>query len=160
MPATPLARLSRAFDSQVIVVDNASTDGSTEAVTRLYPEATLIRNTVNKGYAGATNQGIAVARGEYLLLLNNDTEIRLGAISYLADFMDRNPDVGVASCHTIYPDGGLQYPGAASPESVRHCSTGSASADSSPAASEPVSCGEATGTTGKMLSSTGSSVRR
>jgi len=95
---------------QVIVVDNGSTDGSAEAITQLYPETTLIRNPVNKGYAGATNQGIAAATAEYLLLLNNDTEIRPGAISYLADFMDRNPDVGVASCHTIYPDGGLQYP--------------------------------------------------
>src|SRR5271166_4142037 len=77
---------------QVIVVDNGSTAGSAEAITQLYPETTLIRNPVNKGYAGATNQGIAAATAEYLLLLNNDTEIRPGAISYLADFMDRNPD--------------------------------------------------------------------
>ena len=73
---------------EVIVVDNASTDGSAAMVAEEFPAVRLIANEVNRGFAAANNQGLAVARGEKVLLLNPDTVILDGAIDTMAAWLD------------------------------------------------------------------------
>ncbi len=93
---------------EVIVVDNASTD-STAAILHTYRDIKIIRNTSNRGYAHANNQGILQASGEYILLLNPDTRIEQGSLELLTGFLDRTPGAGAVAPRLIYPDGRTQY---------------------------------------------------
>jgi len=95
----------RGMAAEVIVVDNDSGDGSAEAVRQEFPGVTMVANQVNAGFAKACNQGAAVATAPYLLLLNPDTVVRLGAIRYVREFMERTPDAGMAACRLIEADG-------------------------------------------------------
>jgi GT2 family glycosyltransferase len=90
---------------QLIVVDNASADDSADMVARDFPEAELVRNPRNDGYAIGNNLGAARARGEYLLLLNSDTEVRPGALSTLIRFLDQHPGHGACGPRLDFPDG-------------------------------------------------------
>ncbi len=96
------------LDFGVIVVDNASTDGSAEMVRNDFPQAMLIQNTKNCGFAAANNQAIAVAKGRYILLLNSDTVILDRAIEKTISFANENPKAGAIGCRVINPDGTLQ----------------------------------------------------
>jgi GT2 family glycosyltransferase len=93
---------------EVIVVDNGSTDGSIEMVRQEFPTVRLIANSDNRGFPAANNQGIAVARGRYVLLLNPDTEVTGDALATLLAFADANPDVGIVGPQLLYPDGRVQ----------------------------------------------------
>ncbi len=93
---------------ELIVIDNASSDGSAGMVSEEFPEAQLIRNAGNHGFARASNQGMRTARGCYLLLLNNDVVARKGAISRLVEFMDAHGNVGLAGPIVVNADGSLQ----------------------------------------------------
>lgn len=84
-------------DWEVIVVDNGSTDASTAMVQSEHPQASLICNVENAGFARANNQGIRRSTGRYVLLLNSDTQIPPGALSRLIDFMDNQLQVGACS---------------------------------------------------------------
>lgn len=88
---------------EVIIVDNASTDGSAQLAT--------IRNKTNLGYAKANNQGIKQARGEYILLLNSDTVVKPHAFKNLVRFLDTHPKAGIASAQLFNPDGSIQPSG-------------------------------------------------
>src|SRR3989304_4541802 len=79
---------------ETIVVDNASTDGTVEAVKGRFPEVIVIANSDNRGFAAANNQGMKMAEGQYVMLLNPDTIVHPASIDKLVDFMDDNPDVG------------------------------------------------------------------
>jgi GT2 family glycosyltransferase len=92
----------------VIVVDNASADGTAEMVRRDFPSVTLIANRDNRGFAAANNQGMAVARGRYVLLLNPDTEVFEGALAATARFADEHPDAAVVGCKVVGTDGHRQ----------------------------------------------------
>ncbi len=87
-----------ALPHEVIVVDNASTDGSADMVRQAYPGVTLIANAENRGFAAANNQGLAVATGDKLLLLNPDTIILDGAIDVMCRWLDAHEDVGCVGC--------------------------------------------------------------
>jgi N-acetylglucosaminyl-diphospho-decaprenol L-rhamnosyltransferase len=89
---------------EVIVVDNASHDGSVEFVREHYPEVKLIAHGINAGFTGGNNIAAAHAVGRYLLLLNTDTVVR-SAIDPIADLMDRHPSFGALGCRLIYGDG-------------------------------------------------------
>lgn len=96
--------------AQVIVVDNASHDESTAMVRREFPAVDLLANEHNLGFAVGTNQGIRHALAthptlEYVLLLNPDAFLRVGALRALVDFLDAHPRVGVAGARLFYPDG-------------------------------------------------------
>ena len=85
-------------DYEVIVVDNASRDGSVEAVRGRFPQVTVIANTENDGFAKACNQAAAVSSGRYLLLLNSDTVMQRGTLRTMVTCLDQHLDIGAVSC--------------------------------------------------------------
>jgi len=93
---------------EVIVVDNASTDGSVEMVREEFSDVHLIANAQNRGFPAANNQGVAVAQGRYVLLLNPDTEVLGDALVTMVAFADAHPDVGVLGPQLLDPDGSVQ----------------------------------------------------
>lgn len=98
---------SRLF-CEIIVVDNASRDETPEAVAQDFPGVIVICNAQNTGFARANNQGIAIARGKYVLLLNPDTLFVEDAITPLFEFMESHPRAGIAGCKIINGDGSFQ----------------------------------------------------
>ena len=80
---------------EVVVVDNASGDGSVEMLRREFPWARVIAKTENRGFTAANNQGIAACSGRYLLLLNPDTELLDDALKVMLGFMETHPSVGL-----------------------------------------------------------------
>ncbi len=103
-----LYREQTAHSIELIVVDNASSDGSPEAVKENYPEAILIQNETNLGFAKANNIGLQKSKGQYLYLINSDVEVLEGTIDRLHDFMGANPQIGMAGPRILYPDETLQ----------------------------------------------------
>ncbi|RME78892.1 MAG: glycosyltransferase family 2 protein [Chloroflexi bacterium] len=95
-------------EMEVLVVDNASTDGSPEMVRAEFPQVTLLVNRQNVGFAAANNQAIRQSQGRYVLLLNPDTEVKPGALSTLLHFMDAHPEAGGCGPRLLNPDGSLQ----------------------------------------------------
>jgi GT2 family glycosyltransferase len=95
-------------DFEVIVVDNASPDGSADMVAREFPAVLLVRNPTNRGFAPAANQGAAAASGDVVLFLNPDSLLIHDAFSAPADYLRANPDVGALGVKLLDPDGGLQ----------------------------------------------------
>jgi hypothetical protein len=110
----------RRWPLEVIVVDNGSTDGSKALVEREFPGVVLLRNEKNLGYCQANNQGIAVARGELIALLNNDAAAQPLWIEHLQAAFEESPEIGMAASkivtwedpgridkvgHLIFPDG-------------------------------------------------------
>jgi len=107
--------------TEIIIIDNGSTDGSKEYIKKLtnyelrINELTdcglrigAIFNKKNLGFGAGNNQGMRTARGEYFLLLNSDTIVKNQAWLKMAEFMDRNPQVGVVGCRLLNPDGSWQ----------------------------------------------------
>jgi N-acetylglucosaminyl-diphospho-decaprenol L-rhamnosyltransferase len=99
--------LAQGEKTDVIVIDNASSDCSTEMVTAEFPQVHLIKNNTNRGFARASNEGIASTRAPYVLSLNPDTVLQPGAIGALADHLDQHADVGAAGPKIVRPDGSL-----------------------------------------------------
>jgi N-acetylglucosaminyl-diphospho-decaprenol L-rhamnosyltransferase len=90
---------------EIIVVDNASTDGSADSVARDFPHVRLICNTENAGFGRANNQGLRACAGRYALLLNSDTTVKPGALAALVKFMDGHPAAGACSPRLLRPNG-------------------------------------------------------
>lgn len=95
-------------DYEIIAIDNASTDGSASMVKNDFPNVILIENTENRGFATANNQGMAVAKGRYVLLLNSDTIVLDNAVAETVRFADDNPQAAVTGCRVLNPDRTLQ----------------------------------------------------
>jgi GT2 family glycosyltransferase len=93
---------------EVIVVENASSDGSLELLRAEHPGVQLIVNARNEGFARACNQGMRVARGRYVLLLNTDTEVAPDAIARLVRFLDEHPEHGAVAPRLVHADGRTQ----------------------------------------------------
>jgi N-acetylglucosaminyl-diphospho-decaprenol L-rhamnosyltransferase len=93
---------------EIIVVDNASTDGTSRMIRRRFPEVNLIENRRNAGFAAANNQGMRAARGRYIVLLNPDTTVMGDAFGQLAGYLDANTSVGIVGPRLMYPDGTVQ----------------------------------------------------
>lgn len=83
---------------EIIVIDNASSDGSAEMVRCRFPEAVLIVEQTNRGYAAAVNKGIGIARGRYVLVLNSDTVLDDAAIEKTVKYADQHPKAAVIGC--------------------------------------------------------------
>lgn len=91
----------------VVVIDNASSDGSAEAVAATFPDVTLIRSAKNLGFAQANNVVAQDATSEFLLLLNPDTECHEGAVDNLMEFARTHPGAGIWGGRTVFRDGSL-----------------------------------------------------
>jgi hypothetical protein len=95
-------------DYEVILVDNASSDGSAEMVRLEFPEVRLIANDQNVGFGRANNQAMRVARGKLFLLLNSDTLVIDDSIQRLANFIESDSGIGIAGCKLLFEDRTLQ----------------------------------------------------
>ncbi len=93
---------------EIIVVDNASTDDTVEAVRMNFPDVIVIANDKNRGFAAANNQGIKRAVGKYIFLLNPDTIVHPDSLDILVKFMDENSDVGACGPQLLNKDGTIQ----------------------------------------------------
>ena len=101
---------TKKYSYEVIVVDNNSPDNSAEMVRKEFPEAVLIANEDNKGFAPANNQGIEIATGKNIFLLNPDTVVLNGAIDKMMDFLYEpgHEPKGIITCKLLNGDGSLQ----------------------------------------------------
>ena len=99
---------SAGLSTEIIVVDNASTDGAVELLGRDFPDVTVIPLERNIGFGRANNIGIGIASGEYILLLNPDTVVEEDTLRSMIRFMDDHPAAGVASSRILKPDGRLE----------------------------------------------------
>ncbi len=90
---------------EVIVVDNASSDGSVQMIQYKYADVRVIANTDNRGFAAANNQGAAVGNGRYFLFLNSDTRVSRHALAGPVVYLQQNPHVGALTVHLNYPNG-------------------------------------------------------
>ena len=95
---------------EVVVLDNASGDGTVEAIREQFPAVRLLALDENLGFAAGMNRAAAVATGRTLLLLNPDTIVHAGAIDALVDFADAHPEHGLYGGRTVNPDG-TTHPG-------------------------------------------------
>jgi GT2 family glycosyltransferase len=93
---------------EVIVVDNASADGSAQGVAQRFPDVVLIANSDNKGYAEGNNQAIQQAQGAYILLLNPDVILPPQGLEKAVAFMEEHKDAGALGVRQVYPDGRVQ----------------------------------------------------
>jgi len=99
---------------EVLVVDNGSTDGSVKTISALKSRVTnlhIIKNKKNLGFAKANNQGLAIAKGRYILLLNSDTVIHDNVLGEMIGWMDKHESTGIASCALRNTDGSMQGTG-------------------------------------------------
>ncbi|MBP1157454.1 MULTISPECIES: glycosyltransferase family 2 protein [unclassified Paenibacillus] len=92
---------------EVLLIDNHSQDASVSEIKKHYPEVRLFCNNENVGFSRANNQGIRVAKGTYVLLLNSDTVVQTDTFQNMIDFMEQHPRVGAAGCKVVLPDGSL-----------------------------------------------------
>ena len=95
-------------DFEIIVVDSASQDESVAMVREKYPAVRLLPQTENVGFTRGNNIGLAQATGDFLLLLNPDTEVRQDALGIMLDYLIANPAVGIVGSHTLNSDGSHQ----------------------------------------------------
>lgn len=104
---------------EIIVVDNASDDGSADMTRSEFPEVQVIRNEANLGFAAANNIGLRRATGEFVMLLNPDTDLCPGSVARMLDFMRSHPDAGLAGPKLISSSGKLQKSGRRFPSFFR-----------------------------------------
>ena len=92
------------LDAEVIVIDNASTDGSADAIAEAFPDVQLIRNDTNRGFAAGVNVGLRLVRKPFVLLLNPDTRVRDGAIEKLVDYAAAHPQASIVGPRVLNED--------------------------------------------------------
>jgi GT2 family glycosyltransferase len=105
---------------EVILVDNASSDGTVDAVIAQYPDVRVLANRDNVGFPRANNQALAHARGQYVLYLNPDTAVDAGTLRACVEELEANADIGLVGCRLESPDGEIQYEGGRNTYRFRH----------------------------------------
>ncbi len=95
------------FKFEVLVLDNRSTDGSTEMVRAEFPQVRLIENGANLGFSKGNNVAIKQAMGKYILLLNSDTEVRPDTFDLCIKRLEQDQIIGALGCKVLLPDGSL-----------------------------------------------------
>lgn len=103
-----LYQYNNGFEYEIILVDNASVECDANLFKEKFPDIKLIKSKENLGFAGGNNLGISYANGEYILLLNSDTELIENSIKVSLDFYKAQKNIGVLSCKLIFPDGKYQ----------------------------------------------------
>jgi GT2 family glycosyltransferase len=99
------------ISKEVIIINNASSDETPALLAQLQGAFKIINNIDNQGFVQACQQGAEIARGEFILFLNNDTQVTPGWLSNLLKVMDSQRDIGITGSKLIYPDGRLQEAG-------------------------------------------------
>lgn len=94
---------------EIIVIDNNSMDGTSEMIETDFPEIVLLKNKENRGVAPARNQGIKIAKGRYVLILDADVELIENSILKLYEFMESNPDCGIVGSKLVSTERQLQF---------------------------------------------------
>ena len=103
-----IAASSTTYSNEIIVVDNASTDGTAEMVREKYKHVKLICNKEKMGYIYNNNMAMKDAKGRYILILNADIELKKDTLQVMIDFMDKHPETAVSGCRLNFADGDLQ----------------------------------------------------
>lgn len=103
-----IRKATKNFSIEIIVVDNASDDGSVDAIKEKFPEVKLITNSENIGFGAANNLALKEAKGKYFLMLNPDTIVREDTFEVMINFFEKHPECGIAGCKILNPDGSLQ----------------------------------------------------
>ena len=102
-----IEKYAEGITKEVFVVDNDSPDNSVLRIRKDFPKVTLIANKKNLGFSKANNQALEKAKGDYLLVLNPDTELKSDTLAKMIDFMQKNKDVAVSTCRIELADGSL-----------------------------------------------------
>ncbi len=105
---TSVYAMTEGISFEVFVVDNASSDSSAEMVEREFPEVRLLRNQANVGFAKANNQAYRLCQGQFVALLNPDTEMLNDAFPLMVHFLKGNPQIGIIGPKLLNPDGTIQ----------------------------------------------------
>jgi GT2 family glycosyltransferase len=95
--------------AEILVIDDASRDGTAEAIRAAFPHTRLLRHDVAQGFTGSINAAWPLATGAIVLLLNSDTEVQPHALTAISDAFSRDPRLGIAGATLRYPDGRLQW---------------------------------------------------
>ena len=103
-----IEKASLNISHEIIIVDNASDDGSVELISEKFPSVKLIANTENLGFGKANNLALEIASGKYLLLINPDTIVSEDTLDKMIRFFEDNSEAGLAGCKILNPDGSLQ----------------------------------------------------
>jgi GT2 family glycosyltransferase len=103
-----IEKASLNISHEIIIVDNASDDGSVELILEKFPSIKLIANTENLGFGKANNQALEIAEGKYLLLINPDTIVSEDTLDKMIRFFQDNSEAGLTGCKILNPDGTLQ----------------------------------------------------
>ena len=98
-----------AASQEIIVVDNGSADGTHEMLQKDYPMVVVLKNKHNRGVSGGRNQAMRQAKGRYILHLDSDIIVHPGSLFRLLAYMEEHPNVGLAGCKLLLPDGSVQY---------------------------------------------------
>ncbi len=101
-------RKAGAGDTEILVFDNGSIDGTAEKVRQQFPEVRLEQSPVNLGLPPAVNRGIQAARGEFVMLLDVDTEVKPGTPARLLDFLQHRPDIALVAPRIYTPEGTIE----------------------------------------------------
>ncbi len=94
---------------EIILVDNDSSESDPQNFKKLFPDIKLIVSAENTGFTGGNNLGISHSKGEYLLLLNSDTELINNAPLICYEYMQQHPEAGMTTAQLLYPDGRVQH---------------------------------------------------
>ncbi len=103
-----IEKASAKISKEIIVIDNASDDGSVEVIREKFPSLTLIENKTNAGFGKANNQGLAIANGKYILFINPDCIVSEDTFINMLSFFEEHPECGLAGCKILNSDGTLQ----------------------------------------------------
>ena len=103
-----LSSVSWGWSAEILVVDNASTDGTLDILRSQFPQVHLIENKANRGFGAANNQAMEIARGRFFLLLNSDAFVAAETCRTLVEVLERRPEAGVVGPRLINADGSLQ----------------------------------------------------
>jgi GT2 family glycosyltransferase len=96
------------ISKEIIVIDNASDDGSVEIIREKFPSVRLIASQKNLGFGRANNLGLEISKGKYILLINPDTIVQEDTFQKLIYFMEKTPEAGLVGCKVLNSDGTLQ----------------------------------------------------
>lgn len=102
-----LNKVKNESNFEIILCDNASTDGSVEAITQKYPQVKIIENEANLGFAKGNNAAKDAVYGKYVLFLNTDTLVSAGVFTKTLQYLKVNPEVGAITCKMVLSDGSL-----------------------------------------------------